>query len=427
MRSGALNGVGAIQIGATALARESLYATIVDLVRSAEGNKAPLQRLADRYAIWFTPVVLVACAVAWFVSHDTSRVLAVLVVATPCPLILAAPVAIVGGINRATRRHIIVRTGAALEQVSRVNAVVFDKTGTLTAGQTRVATVRAQTPWTEDSLLALAAALEQHSAHQLARTTVEAAQSRGLVLVAATNTKESPGRGIRGSVGRQQVTLGSLGFIAQEHPGAVAWFTETAALGPGLRAFVVVDGHPAGSIEYADKIREGLPALMSRLRMLGVTKTMLVSGDDADNVQLVASHAGISDTRSEVLPAEKLNVVRELQRNGLIVAMLGDGTNDAPALAAADVGVAMAAHGGGITAEAADIVLLADDPAGIADVIEIGKKTVRVANQSIWIGLGLSGAAIVVAVLGHVTPTVGAVFQEVVDVVAILNALRAAR
>jgi len=353
----------------------------------------------------------------------------VLVVATPCPLILAAPVAIVGGINRATRRHIIIRTGAAIEQVSRVNAIVFDKTGTLTFGRTRLATVRAQAPCTENALLALVASLEQRSGHQLARTTVEAAEERKLALSVATDTRESPGRGITGIVTGHHITLGSFGFVTEQEPSAAtsSWFANIAAVGPGLRAFVVVDGTATGVLEYADKIRDGLPELMARLHSLGVTKTMLVSGDDAENVRLVALQAGIGDTRSQVLPADKLTVVRDLQSKGLVVAMLGDGTNDAPALAAADVGVAMAAHGGGITAEAADIVLLADDPAGIADAIEIGKKTVRVAKESIWIGLALSGAAIVVAVLGYVTPTVGAVFQEVVDVVAILNALRAAR
>ncbi|MDE3097775.1 MAG: HAD-IC family P-type ATPase, partial [Chloroflexota bacterium] len=353
------------------------------------------------------------------------RVLAVLVVATPCPLILATPVAIIGGINRAARHQIVVRTGGALERIGSVNAAVFDKTGTLTIGYPEVSEVRPSAAFDEATLLSLAAAIEQHSGHLLARTTFLAAEARGLRVSEPSNVVETPGRGVTGVADGRRVAIGSLSYVAAQQPEAAASLAALHEEGSGLRAFVAVDGVAAGEIRYADRTREGLPAFFARLRALGVRRTLLLSGDREHNVAEVARLLGITEARGDLLPEQKVQVVQELLAAGHRVLMTGDGTNDAPALSAATVGIALAAHGGGITAEAADIVLLADDVTRVADVIAIGRHATRIARQSIMVGLGLSAAAMVVAALGYIPPTVGALMQEAIDVAVILNALRA--
>jgi heavy metal translocating P-type ATPase len=427
VRSGAVNIEGPLHVRATARASESLYARIVELVRSAQAAKSPIQRLADRYAVWFTPITLAACAIAWFFSHDALRVLAVLVVATPCPLILATPVAIIGGINFAARNQIVVRSGAALEQIGAVDAAVFDKTGTLTIGYPEVATVAAIGTHDERAVLALAASIENHSGHLLARSVVAEAERRGITLDRAEDVVEAAGRGVSGSVGAHRISVGSLSYVAAEQPAAAPALIEAQADGTGLRAYVAVDGHAAGVIAFADRTRDGLPQFFAELRELGITRTLLVSGDHEHNVVGLARTLGLTEARGDMLPGQKVEVVRGLLAAGHRVLMTGDGTNDAPALSAATVGIALAAHGGGISAEAADIVLLADDVTRVATAIRIGRHATRIARQSIIAGLGLSAIAMVAAALGFVPPTVGAVLQEAIDVAVIVNALRASR
>ena len=427
VRSGAVNRESALHVRATARASESLYACIVELVRSAQAERSPIQRMADRYAVWFTPLTIAACAIAWWASGDPMRVLAVLVVATPCPLILATPVAVIGGINRAARHQIIVRTGAALERIGAVDVAVFDKTGTLTIGYPEVSAVHAIGPLSQDDLLATAAAVEQHSGHLLARSVVVEAERRGLVIPHAVDAIEAPGQGVTGSVNGTSVTVGSRGYVAQIHPAAAESAAAAQAAGRGLRAFVAIGGHLAGIIEYADRTRDGLPAFFAELKSLGVKRALLVSGDHEENVASLAASLGISEARGDQMPDDKVAIVRELLGEGHRVLMTGDGTNDAPALAAATVGIALAAHGGGISAEAADIVLLADDVTRVTMAIRIGRHATSIARQSIVVGLGLSGIAMVFAALGYIPPTTGAVLQEAIDVAVILNALRASR
>jgi len=427
VRSGVVNLQGPLVITVTAPARDSLYAQIVELVRSAQAEKSPIQRLADKWAIWFTPITLAACAVAWWLSGDPGRVLAVLVVATPCPLLLATPVAVIGGINRAARRQIIVRNGTALEQLARVDTIVFDKTGTLTIGRPVVSRVRSVSGSDADAeeLLRLAAAIEVGSGHLLARSAVEAAVARGLALPAPHDVRDVPGRGVSGTVDGRRVVVGSLAMIRETDPAAA--MTLASMDGEGLRAFVTVDGEPRGTIEFADRLRDGVGPFIARLHELGLKRTVLLSGDDPANVEPVARALGIDEARGDLLPEDKVTAVRALEREGRHVLMVGDGTNDAPALSAATVGVALAAHGGGISAEAAGIVLLADDVTRVEDAVLIGQRTVHIAKQSIIAGLALSGTAMVVAALGYIPPTAGALIQEVIDVAVILNALRAAR
>ncbi len=415
--SGCINLDGALTVRAEATARESQYERIVELVRSAQSSKAPFQRLADRYARWFTPLTVGVCALSYAISGDLERVLSVLVVATPCPLLLAVPVAMISGINRAARQLIVVRSGAALEQLATIDTVVFDKTGTLTIGQPAVSTITSFPPFSEHDVLLYAAAVEHNSGHLLARSVVQAATDRKIKIEPAPLVAEIAGHGISGRVRGKLVQVGAKSFVPKNDVEDVA----------GLRAFVAVDGQLAGCIDFDDKVRPAVASLLATLDSLGVRRQVILSGDSRANTEAVARTVGIADARAELRPGDKVAAVNALVHDGARVLMVGDGTNDAPALSAATVGLALAAHGGGISAEAAGVVLLADDIRHVGDAIAIGQRTMRIARQSVMIGLLVSGAAMCVAAAGFIPPVAGAVLQEVLDVAVILNALRASR
>ncbi|MDB4899412.1 MAG: hypothetical protein JWN53_1220 [Gemmatimonadetes bacterium] len=436
LSSGSLNIEGPLTLRASATAGASQYARIVELVRSAQASNAPLQRLADRYAVWFTPVTLVVCAIAYWMSGDWDRVLAVLVVATPCPLILATPVAIIGGVNKAARAHVIIRDGGALEQLAQITAAVFDKTGTLTVGAPVVSRVITSDDIPERELLRLSAALEQRSGHLLAGSVVRAATLAGLSIAQATDVSEEPGWGVRGVVEGRRVCIGARTFAdacveGADHPSSSSAMlpasAESRSEGPGLRAHVVVDGLRRGTIEFADQVRPGLEAFFAELQGFEIRRTLLLSGDSVTHTLEVAKRIGIREAYGDLLPGDKVAMVQKLVDGGERVAMVGDGTNDAPALSAAHVGIALAGHGGGITAEAADVVILGDDVTRVAEVIRISRRTLRIARQSIRVGLGLSALAMLVAAAGFIPPVTGAVMQEAIDVAVILNALRTSR
>ncbi len=424
VRSGSINGSRPFVMRSTALAAESQYARIVELVQTAQTTKAPFQRLADRYAVWFTPLTLIVAGVAAVGSGHFDRVLAVLVVATPCPLILAPPIAIIGGINRAARRQVIMRTGAAMERLARVDVAVFDKTGTLTIGKPTVSDVTSFPPFTRTTLLQRASSVEQGSSHLLARTLVDAAVADGITLTPATEIVESAGRGVIGRIDGDTVAIGSRGFVISQlgAQGSDALATVPAE---GLKAYVAVNGAFAGVVAYADRLRTGVDAVLAELRTLGIRRTILLTGDHPANAQAVAHAIGITDVRGDLTPEGKVTAIRDLAAQGHEVVMIGDGTNDAPALSTAAVGIALAGHGGGVTAEAADVVVLVDDLNRLPDALGISQRTMAIAKQSMWAGLLLSGAAMIVAAAGYIAPTAGAVLQEVIDVAVILNALRA--
>ena len=439
--SGSVNQEGAITVRAVRTSQDSQYARIVDLVRSAQASKSPLQRTADRWAVWFTPLTIGACLVAWLVSHDWSRVLAVLVVATPCPLILAAPVAIIGGINRAARRAIIVRSGGALEALATVNTAVFDKTGTLTVGKPRVHQVVTDDGLPPEQLLALAAAVEQGSGHLLARVIVSAAEERGETVAMASELLETPGRGVTGRVNGRYVAVGSPDFVREQVPALAARLTALEEHASGLRAYVATDGsrddtgHEAsapdaraalGRIEFADELREELAPMFAELAALGITDAHLFSGDKTANVEKIAAAVGITQFAGDLTAEAKVGKVAALEQRGRRVLMVGDGTNDAPSLSTATVGIALAGHGGGVVAEAADVVLLIDDPRRVPEAVRIGRRSLAIAKQSIGVGLGLSLVGMAFAAAGMLTPVAGALIQEAIDVAVILNALRAA-
>jgi heavy metal translocating P-type ATPase len=422
--SGSLNLEGPLTLEATARAGESQYARIVQLVRGAQASKSPLQRMADRYAVWFTPFTLLVCLIAWLATHEGQRVLAILVIATPCPLILATPVAMIGGISRAARRSVIIRHGEALERLGRVTSALLDKTGTLTIGRPAVTRVIPAPPLEEDELLRLAAAADHGSGHLLARSVVAAAEARGITIPPATSVVEHPGSGVVAEIEGRRVAIGSRAFVERESPGGGGWPAGEEA---GLRAWITADGRPAGIIEFADQIRSDAAQMILGLRALGLRHIGLVTGDHAGHAEAVAREIGVTEVRANLLPEDKVRAVEELEARGERVLMVGDGTNDAPALSRASVGVALAAHGGGITAEAADVVVLTDDATQVAEVVLISRTTVRIALQSIWVGLALSATGMAFAALGYIPPTIGAALQEVIDLAAILNALRASR
>ncbi|MBX3147885.1 MAG: heavy metal translocating P-type ATPase [Gemmatimonadales bacterium] len=421
--SGSIARESPVTIEVTAPADASHYHRIVELVRTAEASKAPIQRLADRAAVWFTPVTLLVCVAAYALSGDPVRVLAVLVVATPCPLILAAPVAMLGGINRSARRQIIVRNGVALERLASVDTAVFDKTGTLTAGKPEVDRITALPPFTASTLLRLAGAVEQGSGHLLARSLSAAAIREHGALPEATDVVDAPGGGVTGRVEGRTITVGAQKLIRTREPEAAAAFLAYDG-DPGLQAYVVIDGRAAGLVHYADRIRSEARTAVHALGAAGVRRTVLLSGDRTANATAVAGELGIREAEGDLLPQDKLSRIVALERDGHRVLMVGDGANDAPALAAAHVGLAIATETRGLSAEAADVVLLTDDLRRIPEAVAIARRTMRITRQSIGVGLGLSLVAMGFAAAGQITPTVGALLQEAIDVAVIVNALR---
>jgi heavy metal translocating P-type ATPase len=430
LMSGCINLEGPLTVRAVAAAEESQYAKIVALVREAQASKAPLQRVADRFAAWFTPLTIVVCGIGFAISGDWERVLAVLAIATPCPLILATPVAILGGMNTSARRQILIRNGAALEALGRTTAVIFDKTGTITIGHPQVTRVVAVSEISEDQVLKLASAVEQGSGHLLARTLVKEAEKRGLLARPATGVVEAAGRGVEGESDGMHVAVGARSYITEKFPAtkaAIARLDEADGESATLRAYVSVNGDLVGLVEYGDVIRSGIAELVRSLREAGVRHLMLLSGDRAENARAVARKVGIDEARGDMLPEDKVAIVKRLLHSGESVVMIGDGTNDAPALGTATVGVALASHGRGIATEAADVILLADDPSRLLDGIKISRRTMRIARQSIWVGLCISGIGMMFAATGKIPPIAGAGLQELVDLGVILNALRVSR
>jgi heavy metal translocating P-type ATPase len=424
VRSGVLNAGAPFTLRATASAERSTYAAVVRLVQAAERERAPLVRLADRWALWFLAVTLVLAGGAWWLAADPVRALAVLVVATPCPLILAAPVALICGVSRAARRGIIVKGPGVLERLARARTVLFDKTGTLTTGTPRIGGVETTEGFDPDEVLRLAGSLAQVSQHAVAAAITRAAQSLGLGLTMPHHVEEIPGGGLRGMVDDIQVVVGSAGLLAAAGlPPPTAGSVARMAAASASAAWVAVSGRIAGVLSLADRIRADTPRALRALRLAGIGRLAMVSGDRASSAEAVGATLGLDAVLADLSPAGKIDIVRAEARNAPTV-MVGDGINDAPALAAADVGIAMGARGAAAAADAADVVLLVDRLDRVADAVRIASRARGIALQSIGIGMGLSGAAMIVAALGHLPPVAGALLQEAIDVAVILNALR---
>jgi heavy metal translocating P-type ATPase len=424
--SGSLNVGETFDLTVSAAAGESTYAGIVRLVTAAQTAKAPFVRLADRYALIFLPVTLALAFVAWLISGDLIRSLAVLVAATPCPLILAAPVAFIAGVAQAARRGILVKGGGPLEALARVHTVLFDKTGTLTVGGARLLSIEAAPGETADEVLMLGASLEQASHHVLASAIVRAAAKRGLNLKLPEHVKESMGSGLHGVIEGRHVSAGSRDMILAG--GCVAkWALRAirrASWRSALIVFVAVEGRPIGALLLADELRSDTPRAIRLLREAGVARMVMVTGDRAAAAQAIGAALDLDAVLADRVPSDKVDAVRSEQRLHSTI-MVGDGINDAPALASADVGVALGARGASASSEAADVVILADRLDRVGEAIMIAQRARRIAVESIVAGMAFSTLAMLAAVFGWLRPVPAAVVQEVIDVAVILNALRA--
>ncbi len=426
VRSGGTNVGGAFELRVTKEAARSTYAGIIRLVRAAEESKAPSARMADRYALVFLGVTLALAALAWWLSGNAERALSVLVVATPCPLILAAPAAIMSGVSRAARHGIVIKGGGPLEKLAEVRNLLLDKTGTLTMAKPQVVAVQSFGALSPDEIVHFAAAVELLSVHPFAPVIVAEAQSRRLEPSFPADVQEQMGAGLRGQVDGREVAVGQLAYVC---PGGAssrevrAIEIRTAVEGSSS-VFVAVDGELAGAILMQDTLRPEAPRAIRALRGLGMRRVSMVTGDHPDVADLVGDAVGVDRVFAERTPKEKVDVVRKLLAEGP-TAMVGDGINDAPALATADVGIAMGARGATAASEAADVVLMGDRFDSLVRAVEIAQRTRGIARQSVVVGMGLSMVAMVFAASGHIRPVVGAVLQEVIDVLVILNALRA--
>lgn len=420
--SGAVNGQRAVTVRATRSAHDSQYQQIVSLVEQATASRSRTVRLADRFAVPFTLVALVIAGAAWWVSGDAVRFAEVLVVATPCPLLIAAPVAFMGGMSRAAREGVIVKSSQTLEKLDRARTVAFDKTGTLTYGRPVLTRVDASGPLGTDTVLRLAASAEQYSGHVLAAPIVDGARRRGIEPVEGEDVHEIAANGVQALVEGRVVVVGRRAYV-DDVTGITA---VPVPLQAGETAvYVAVDAVPSGALILRDEVRAEAAGAVRELRVLGIEHVMVLTGDQRATAEHVAAGLGIDDVRAECLPLDKVAAVRDAPVRPVV--MVGDGVNDAPVLASADVGIAMGARGATAASESADAVILRDDVSTVATAVRVSKDTLRIALQSIWVGIGLSVALMLVAAVGLLPALAGAWMQEVVDLVAILWALRASR
>ena len=422
--SGATNAGEAFDLRATRGAADSTYAGIVRLVDAAQKSRAPMARMADRYALLFMGVTVALAVAAWWFSGDPIRAVAVLVVATPCPLILAVPIALVAGLSRAARFGVLIKGGKALEAMARICTLIVDKTGTLTDGRPQIVSVTSAGDLTDDEVLYFAGALDQASQHPVAQAVVAAAKGKNARLPVPTDVVETPGEGVTGTIDGRPVVVGGTDFVATR---IAATAPDDRSQEPGaVLVSLGVDGKLAGGLVMADALRSDTPVLLAGLRRNGIERILLATGDRRAVAEAVTRGLDLDGVQADLTPDQKVLLVLSERKNGPVM-MVGDGVNDAPALAAADVGVAMGARGAAASAEAADVVLLVDNLARLLPGLMIAHGARRIAFQSVVAGIGLSVAGMIAAASGYLSPVEGAVLQEVIDVAVILNALRALR
>ncbi|ENH6336924.1 heavy metal translocating P-type ATPase [Burkholderia vietnamiensis] len=423
--SGVVNAGAPFEMVARTTAGDSTFAGIVRMVERAQRERSPSVRVADRYAAGFVVIALLVAGGAWLATGDVGRALAVLVVASPCPLILAVPVAIVSGMSRCSKRGVLVKGGGALERLAQATILFFDKTGTLTGGRARIVAIECGAQVAAADVLRFAASLAQASAHVISDALTVAARERGVGLSAPSAVLETPGEGVTGSVDGHTVTIGKFSFVAAcstPAPWSDAFVARVGGQG-GAAVFVGVDGAMIGAIELADELRLETPRALRLLKREGVERLVMLTGDRRDIALAVGELLGVTDVRAEQTPTDKLAAIQSARKDGVTI-MVGDGVNDAPALAAADVGIAMGARGAAASSEAADVVLLVDRLDRLVDAIRIARRARRIALESVVAGMSLSALAMAVAAAGLLPPIAGAVIQEVIDVVVIVNALR---
>jgi heavy metal translocating P-type ATPase len=420
--SGSTNAGDAFDLRVTRAAADSTYAGIVRLVEAAQASKAPMARLADRYSLLFLAVTVALATAAWWFTGDPIRAVAVLVVATPCPLILAVPVALVAGLSRAAHFGVLIKGAKPLEALARIKTLILDKTGTLTDGRPQIVSIETHGNLSKDEVLHYAAALDQASKHPIAQAIVVAVRAKGAVLPIPANVIETPGEGVTGTIDGRKVVVGGADFVATQTGVSEP---DSAVIAAGsVVVSLAVDGKLMGHIVMADALRSGTADLLAGLRRLGIGRILLATGDRRAVAEAVTKGLGLDVVRADLTPDQKVLLVLTERKSGPVM-MVGDGVNDAPALAAADIGVAMGARGAAASAEAADVVLLVDHLDRLLPGIEIAQKSRRIALESVTAGIGLSILGMIAAALGYLTPVQGALLQEVIDVAVILNALRA--
>lgn len=416
LMSGSINGDQAIQMKVNKLAKNSQYQRLVRLVQESEAKPAHFVRLADRYAVPFTVISYLIGGIAWFVSKDPVRFAEVLVVASPCPLILAAPIALVAGMSRSSRNGIVVKTGTTIEKLAALKSIAFDKTGTITEGELQVDQILVHTNKSQEELIQMAASAEQESSHILARSLVKYAKEKKISLLPVEQLKEVTGQGIEAKVDNQTIRVGKPAFTGSNNQS----LTDTQT-----HIFVSINGAFVGEITFKDLIRSNAADTMKELRGLGVQHLEMLTGDKKEIADQIAAQVGITEIHAECLPEDKIRLLQEAGKKERPIAMVGDGVNDAPALAIADVGIAMGAHGSTAASESADVVILKDDLSRVARAVKISQATMKIARQSVLIGIFICIFLMIVASTGVIPALVGAVLQEVVDTVSILSALRA--
>lgn len=418
--SGSINLDGAITARALRIASESQFEQIIKLVKSATSSKSPFVRLADRYSIPFTIISFAIAIAAWVYSDDSMRFLQVIVVATPCPLILGAPIAIISGMSRAAKHGIIIKTGSALERLAVIKTMGFDKTGTLTKGQPIVEQVITYNKHSVNEVLSFTAALEQSSNHVLAKAIVDKAHDKKIAIPKAKDIQELTGNGLRATIKGKDILVGRLSLLSKHKvsipknkPNKIK---QTAA-------YIAIDGTLAGAITFKDELRPESKQTLSDLKNLGVKHILMVTGDNNDTAKSIASKLGIDSVTAEALPADKIHAVETAPNRP--VGFVGDGVNDAPVLAASDVGIALGARGSTAASESADVVIMLDSISQVATSVSISKRTLFIAKQSIMIGIVISVGLMLIFATGKFKPVYGALVQEIVDVIVIFNALRA--
>ncbi len=417
--SGSINQDSAVVVKALRTTGQSQYEQIIELVKAAASSKSPLVRVADRYSVPFTIITFGLSGLAWLASGNPVNALAVLVVATPCPLLIATPVAIVSGMSRAAHAGIIIKDGASLESLAMLKVLAFDKTGTLTQNLPSIDKIHTEGV-SEQQLLQLVASIETGSAHTLAKTVVNKAHAQKIRLLPVHEIHEEVGYGISAMVGKSRVLVGKYEYLVSHG------IKVPNGKNINQTTILVARGHSyIGSISFIDPIRGDSKATLHRLKQLGISKTLMLTGDKAEVANTIAHELGITDVHAGLLPEDKLKVIKKHRHEGVMIGMVGDGVNDAPVLAAADVGIALGAKGSTAASESADIVIMLNNFTRVAAAVAIAKRTLKIAKQSIFVGIGLSFVLMIFAALGKIPPLYGALLQEVVDVAVILNALRA--
>ncbi len=427
--AGTENKSGALIVQVEKPAHETRYEQIVKIVREAEESKAPLVRLADKYSVYFTILTALFGVIAWFIFHDPIRVIAVLVVATPCPLILATPIAIISGMSKSAHRGVIIKEGGALEVLSRIKTFVFDKTGTVTLGLPNVERIETFGIGAH-AMLTIAASLDQLSTHVLARALTTYAQKHGAKLMYPSHFEENFGEGVTGSVTGKEYVFGKLSFVrsfTKVCSEQIIAFHESIAKEGKMAVYLADREMVVGAIVFSDPVRSEARGLFAFLSSHDSHRVVLLTGDKQERAQLVAHELGISEWKSEASPEDKLAFIENMPYSDRPVAMIGDGINDAPALAKADVGIALGAHGKTASSDAASVVILHSSINRLRDVVIISKQSIKIAKEGIWFGMGASVLLMCLALAGIIPPLYGALLQEAIDVIVILNALRVGR